>query len=283
MSYIMKREADTYYFKGLRNTVVRSFYTVTSVILFLMTGALEINYQFSHRLAGLGLEYIYLQMYLAAFYLLLLFVLKRISVIVTSYIRLAVPLLLFIFYLFNIENCYNTEKLLLTTGNMKIHFIVHWLSIVLFLAIFWNIIQYVKTNSKNFKEILNGFSWIIVAAIVVLFSFEIMHLYIWLTYKNPTSITYSENLYSKAGLSIVWGISSFILIWSGMRYSFKPLRIIALVLFGITLIKLFVFDIRNIPPAGKILAFILLGVLLLIVSFMYQRLKKLIIDDASKK
>ena len=33
----------------------------------------------------------------------------------------------------------------------------------------------------------------------------------------------------------------------------------------------------------KIVAFILLGVVLLTVSFMYQRLKKLIIDDAAKK
>jgi hypothetical protein len=37
------------------------------------------------------------------------------------------------------------------------------------------------------------------------------------------------------------------------------------------------------PPGGKIAAFILLGVLLLTVSFMYQRLKKIIIDDTEKK
>jgi uncharacterized membrane protein len=68
-----------------------------------------------------------------------------------------------------------------------------------------------------------------------------------------------------------------------MHYGFKILRIIALVLFGITLLKLFAIDLKNISPGGKILAFILLGVLLLTVSFMYQRLKKLIIDDADKK
>ncbi len=65
-----------------------------------------------------------------------------------------------------------------------------------------------------------------------------------------------------------------------MKYSYKPLRISALVLFGITLVKLFMFDIRDIAPGGKILAFILLGALLLIISFMYQRLKKIIIDDS---
>jgi uncharacterized membrane protein len=49
------------------------------------------------------------------------------------------------------------------------------------------------------------------------------------------------------------------------------------------LLKLFLFDIRNIPVAGKIAAFFCLGVLLLVVSFMYQRLKKIIIEDEEKK
>jgi hypothetical protein len=42
------------------------------------------------------------------------------------------------------------------------------------------------------------------------------------------------------------------------------------------------FDIRNIPVAGKIAAFFSLGVLLLVVSFMYQRLKKIIIEDEKR-
>ena len=72
------------------------------------------------------------------------------------------------------------------------------------------------------------------------------------------------------------------MMWLGMKHTFKTLRIISLTLFTVTIIKLFFFDIQNIPPGGKIAAFILLGVLLLIVSFMYQRLKKMIIDDKGK-
>jgi uncharacterized membrane protein len=102
---------------------------------------------------------------------------------------------------------------------------------------------------------------------------------VWLNYSDPASIEITEKTYYKAGLTIVWGLSSFIMIWLGMSHRYKTLRIIALVVFGITLLKLFGYDIRNIAPAGKIIAFILLGVLLLIISFMYQRLKKIIIDD----
>jgi uncharacterized membrane protein len=70
--------------------------------------------------------------------------------------------------------------------------------------------------------------------------------------------------------------------WLGMKYKFRTLRIVSLTLFFIILGKLFLFDIRNIPVAGKIAAFFCLGILLLVVSFMYQRLKKIIIEDEKK-
>ena len=57
-------------------------------------------------------------------------------------------------------------------------------------------------------------------------------------------------------------------------------RIIALTLFGITLAKLFLFDIRGASEGARVAAFISLGVLLLVISFLYQKLKVLLKDDA---
>jgi uncharacterized membrane protein len=283
MVYLLKREADTYYLGELTNATVRLFYFIVSIALFFIGCALEINYQFSNRFKGIGLEYIYLQLFITGFFLSLFFIFQILKIKVDNYVRLGIPFVLFVFYLFNISNSYNTEELLLSTTNLQAHFLAHWISIIFLIFLIAKTILYVKTHQNNFKNILNVFSWITVSAIIILLSLEIMHLYLWLIYQNQASIGYAENLYNKAGLSIVWGISSFILIWLGMHYRFKSLRVIALVLFGITLIKLFVFDLKNIPPGGKIVAFILLGILLLIVSFMYQRLKKLIIDDSTKK
>jgi uncharacterized membrane protein len=73
------------------------------------------------------------------------------------------------------------------------------------------------------------------------------------------------------------------LIAIGLKRKLKHLRIISLSLFLLTLLKLFFVDIRGISEGGKIAAFISLGVLLLIVSFMYQRLKKIILADESKQ
>jgi uncharacterized membrane protein len=108
-----------------------------------------------------------------------------------------------------------------------------------------------------------------------------MQLYVTLL-ADAKNISGIEQQFTKAGLTILWGISSFVMIWLGMKHRYKPLRIISISLFAVSLVKLFAFDITNIGPGGKIAAFILLGIILLVVSFMYQRLKKLLIDDTDK-
>jgi hypothetical protein len=83
----------------------------------------------------------------------------------------------------------------------------------------------------------------------------------------------------KIGYPILWGILSFALLIFGIRKQWKQLRIIALSLLGLTIVKLFVYDINNVSETGKIIAFILLGVLILIISFVYQKIKKLVVDE----
>jgi uncharacterized membrane protein len=84
---------------------------------------------------------------------------------------------------------------------------------------------------------------------------------------------------NKVGFPILWGLCAFALMFTGLRQKNKNLRIIALSLFTLTLLKLFIYDIRGISEGGKIAAFISLGVLLLVISFMYQNLKRLILTD----
>ena len=87
----------------------------------------------------------------------------------------------------------------------------------------------------------------------------------------------------KIGYPIVWGLFSFIFLIIGIKKQWKDLRIISLALLGLTILKLFIYDIRNVSETGKIVAFILLGVLILVISFVYQKVKKLVVDDVSKQ
>jgi uncharacterized membrane protein len=70
-----------------------------------------------------------------------------------------------------------------------------------------------------------------------------------------------------------------VLLSFGVKRAYKPLRISALALIGVTIIKLFVYDIKNVSEGGKIAAFILLGLVLLIISFTYQKIKSIILDE----
>ncbi|MBS1598166.1 MAG: DUF2339 domain-containing protein [Bacteroidetes bacterium] len=280
MHILLRKEADSFFISGITNRLVRNIYLVTAIAAIFCTGFLEINEQFTKRLPDSGLHFVYLQLYVIAFFLLLFAILAKFNIKPDSKIRLLVPLLIFIFYVFNTSNIFYAERQALITGNNRVHFLANWLSVIIFLWMIWNAIQYVRNNRNIFSRIFTPFTWIAAIALLILFSVESRNVFVWLNYSGIPSIENTEKMYYKAGLTVVWALSSFIMIWLGMSHRYKTLRIIALVVFGITLVKLFAYDITNIAPAGKIIAFILLGVLLLIISFMYQRLKKIIIDDS---
>ena len=83
----------------------------------------------------------------------------------------------------------------------------------------------------------------------------------------------------KLGLSILWSIYSLLLVGLGIFQKKKHLRIFALVLFGITLAKLFLYDISNLSTISKTIVLIILGLLLLIISFLYNKFKDKIGDE----
>ena len=83
---------------------------------------------------------------------------------------------------------------------------------------------------------------------------------------------------NKVGLPILWGVCAFAFMYVGLTRRNRPFRILSLSLFALTLLKLFLYDLRGISEGGRIAAFISLGALLLIISFMYQRIKRLILD-----
>lgn len=83
----------------------------------------------------------------------------------------------------------------------------------------------------------------------------------------------------KLGISILWGVYSLHLIARGIWKKKKHLRLMAIVLFGITLVKLFLYDIAHLNTISKTIVFVSLGVLLLIISFLYNKYKLVISDE----
>lgn len=82
--------------------------------------------------------------------------------------------------------------------------------------------------------------------------------------------------------SILMGIIGFVQMCIGMKIHMKLMRIISLFTFGIVLLKLLALDLWSMPSLGKILVFVLLGLILLILSFLYSKLKNVIFEDENE-
>lgn len=84
-----------------------------------------------------------------------------------------------------------------------------------------------------------------------------------------------QNQY-KLGLSLICGGYALALLFIGMIKKKKHLRISAIILFAATLLKLFFYDLGSLSTISKTIVLVLLGILLLLASFLYNKYKDLL-------
>ena len=90
-----------------------------------------------------------------------------------------------------------------------------------------------------------------------------------------TTLDHFHNL-QQLSLSGVWLLYSVALMAYGIWRSIRTIRIVAFALFGITILKIFIYDLSFLETIYRICSFIGLGLILLAVSYVYQRYKELI-------
>lgn len=79
-------------------------------------------------------------------------------------------------------------------------------------------------------------------------------------------------------LSGAWLVYSIILMITGLIKKIRPLRVISFVLFGVTILKIFIYDLSFLDTLYRIFSFIGLGLILLAVSYLYQKYKNVIFE-----
>lgn len=80
-------------------------------------------------------------------------------------------------------------------------------------------------------------------------------------------------------VSAVWLASSIGLMALGLWRRVRNIRLVAIGLFGFTILKIFIYDLSFLQTLYRIFSFIGLGLILLGVSFIYQKYKGVILDD----
>lgn len=276
-----------------------------SILVGYFTGMLEISYQTEDYIANeySGLSYLVLYHFLFSIGIIY-FVSKLKDQFWNSFTILlaSVNILLYIAIFYKLTYNEMTENFVMNLSSKSAYFI-HYILLIC-LAYFGYVLIKFK-NESLFSKLLNHklALWVFAFCIVYVLSNEVMIHGLMLTKDiispaelakypfNKTGYSYEKEIFIddkfeaikiqiiKIGYPILWGVLSFVFLIIGIKKQNQPLRIIALSLLGITIIKLFFYDIKNVSETGKIIAFILLGVLILIISFVYQKIKRLVVDE----
>jgi uncharacterized membrane protein len=148
--------------------------------------------------------------------------------------------------------------------------VVRYIGFALIGALLWVVHRYLLERFMFSKSSLL-YDLVLHSCILWMASDELIH---WM------QLAGSDQAY-QLGLSILWGVYALFLIILGIQAKKKHLRIMAIVLFGATLIKLFFYDLSSLSTISKTIVMVSLGVLLLIISFLYNKYKHLIADETN--
>lgn len=151
-----------------------------------------------------------------------------------------------------------------TIFNIIVRYISHGFAIALLVACY----QYVRQDFVKW-DLKKPFGYVLHVCILWITSSELI---------NWMEIAASTQSY-KLGLSILWGVYALFLIILGIWKKKTHLRVGAIALFAVTLVKLFFYDISHLNTISKTIVFVSLGVLLLIISFLYNKYKHIIADE----
>ncbi len=84
-------------------------------------------------------------------------------------------------------------------------------------------------------------------------------------------------------ISVAWAIQAIATLIAGFRFGLSFVRKVGIGLFLLTIIKVFIFDLAGLETIYRIVSFLILGIILLFVSFAYSKYKDKLLLDLEKK
>jgi uncharacterized membrane protein len=80
-------------------------------------------------------------------------------------------------------------------------------------------------------------------------------------------------LYEQVMLSLAWGFYGSTLIVAGMWRAYPPARYIGITIIAVTILKVFFYDLWELGGIYRVIGFLAFGILLVLVSYLYQKRK----------
>ncbi|MDQ1095657.1 MULTISPECIES: DUF2339 domain-containing protein [Chryseobacterium] len=159
-------------------------------------------------------------------------------------------------------------------------YFLYALYLIPFTYTLWSFLSKKRADRTRFDYRISSF------ALVVIISLEIGHLYILGNTESWFQKDILQKHYIILYLPIIWMLLASAFIYTGIKRDWIELRKIGFFLTGITIVKLYIYDVWQMDHVSRIIAFIILGIILLFSSFIFQRLKIIIstlIKDKEKE
>lgn len=157
----------------------------------------------------------------------------------------------------------------------KAYFLLHVVAVVPVMLVIITLVRNVKTAALNS---IKPFYWGMTVVSTLLLSIEAENIGVML-FGNADN--YSLVLYDVRTFvfPVLWALIAMgIMIW-GLKGKEVILRKISLIFFGLIIVKFYAYDVWHMSQAGRIISFIMLGVIILLVSFLQQKIKTLVKED----
>lgn len=171
------------------------------------------------------------------------------------------------------EAVYNYAYSHITTWNYNMRY-----ALVPFLILCIGMIYFFR-NAELLKKVKTVNTWLFHFFVLILLSNELSHI---ITMLHLDDYRHYQKVAYRMGYTVLWGLYSMSLITYGILRKKKLLRIIAISLFGLTILKL-ASDAMSMTMGYRLIVFIVIGIILLLVSFMYQKFKPLLFDDSKSE
>ena len=157
----------------------------------------------------------------------------------------------------------------------KNYFSVHLLSLPAIAYIVYLVVKNIKSLPAK-RGVPLG--WLLTILVVVTVSLETDNMVIWMMGNSDNYYRILEDVHT-FGYPILWGIIAMILMIWGLNRKEALLRKISLVFFTFIILKFYAYDVWRMSQSGRIISFVLLGVILLLVSFLQQKIRTLVKND----
>ncbi len=143
-------------------------------------------------------------------------------------------------------------------------------------------IIFTKLRNQNFNEQAKKIRFPILVLTVVICC-EISNLYLFISVAKFGDLPYLRERFVIFYLPIIWTVLAAAMIYFSIRKNLAELTKCGFVLIGLMIVKLYTYDVWKMDNISRIIAFILLGLILLTSSFTFQKLTRMLKDLMEKE